>query len=177
MQSLIWYTWIFLNLTKMDRRQNEKKFISTVFYPLSILYFWCNIFAKKKKQSQLLFSILNNYNIYKLFRITNTQTHTHSQTHASTCILISGLYWMLVKAMNAFRAHDQKRETHFPSSHRSSWTTVSLLPSISSCRAHCIGLISFYNLFLLKLKALKSISRHDFPHIFVILVVESSFTY
>lgn len=41
--------------------------------------FWCNIFAKK--QSRLLFSILNNYNIYKLFRITNTQ-NTYSQRHA-----------------------------------------------------------------------------------------------
>lgn len=109
------------------------------------------IYLQRKKQSQLLFSILNNYNIYKLFRITNTQTHTHSRTHASTYILTSGLYWMLVKAMNAFRAHDQKRETHFPSSHRSSWTTFSILPSISSCRAHYIELTSFYNLFLLKL--------------------------
>lgn len=133
------YDVLYFFLTKMDRRQNEKKFISSVFYPLSILYFWCDIFAKKK-QSQLLFSILNNYNIYKLFRITNTQTHTHSQTHASTYILISGLYWMLVKAMNTFRAHDQKRETHFPSSHIPSWITCSILPSISSCRAHCIGL-------------------------------------
>lgn len=116
MQSLIWYILIFLNLTKRDRRQNEKKNL----FPQCFVHCQYCIFDAiyLEKKSQLLFSILNNYNIYKLFRITNSQTHTHTHRHTQVHIFLSLVYtecWL--EAMNPFGAHDQKRETHFPSSH------------------------------------------------------------
>lgn len=92
MQSLIWYTWIFLNLTKMDRRQNEKKiYFLSVFIHRQYCIFDA-IYLQRKKQSQLLFSILNNYNIYKLFRITNIQTHTHTHGPTRVHIFLSLVY-------------------------------------------------------------------------------------
>lgn len=142
---LIWQKW---TEGKMKKNLFPQCFIHCQYCTFDAIY------LQRKKQSQLLFSIFDNYSIYKLFRVTNIQTHTHSQTHTSTCILISGLYWMLVKAMNTFRAHDQKRETHFPCSHTPSGITFGILPSISSCRAHSlyrVKVISFYNLFWLKL--------------------------
>lgn len=55
MKSLIWYILIFLNLTKMDRRQNEKK-----IYFLSVLstvntVFLMQYICKKKKISAFIF--------------------------------------------------------------------------------------------------------------------------
>ena len=124
----------------MDRRQNEKKFISSVFYPLSILYLWCNIFAKKK-QSQLLVSILNIYSIYKLFRITNTQTRTHTHTLTDTREYIYSYLWFILNAGRGkwILSEPMIRKgkpillppTYLPG------IIFSILSSISSCRAHC----------------------------------------
>lgn len=138
----------------MDRRQNEKKFISSVFYPLSILYLWCNIFAKKK-QSQLLVSILNNYSIYKLFRITNTQTHAHtrSQTHRSTYL------WFI---LNAGRGNEYFQSPWSEKGNPFSFLPPTFLESFSYSSFHFlmqsslpdlynVKVIIFYNLFLVKL--------------------------
>lgn len=78
---IIWQKWTEGKMKKKIYFLSVLSTVNTVF----LMQYICK--EKKKKQSQLLFSILNNYNIYKLFRITNTQTHTHSQTHASTYIL------------------------------------------------------------------------------------------
>lgn len=63
-----------------------------------------------------------------------------------------------------FRAHEEKREAHFPSSYHIPRITFNFLPFIFSCRAYCQNCIGmrFYSLFL-NYKVLKSISRRDHP--------------
>lgn len=109
---IIWQKWTEGKMKKKIYFLSVLSTVNTVF----LMQYICK--EKKKKQLQLLFSILNNYNIYKLFRITNTQTHTLTDTRKYIYSFLSlVLYWVLVEAMNPFRAHDQKRETHSPSSH------------------------------------------------------------
>lgn len=150
----------------------EKKFISSVFYPLSILYFWCNIFAKKKIQSQLLFSILNNCNIYKLFRITNT--HTHTLTHTHTWVHFSSR--VMLDAGRGNEPSEPAIRQNRPCLPRVTPSCLPPLPQQSALPGlYRVKVISFYHYFYLNYKLLKSISRHDSAPISVILVVESSF--
>lgn len=69
---------------------------------------------RKKKQSQLLFSILNNYSIYKLENNKHSDTHTHRHTRVHTplslFILNAG------RGSEPVRAHGQRRETRCPPS-------------------------------------------------------------
>lgn len=129
------------------------------------------ICKERKKQSQLLFSILNNYSIYKLFRITNTQTHTHSQTHASTYIL-SDLGFILSAGggnESCQSPWSEREPVSLPHTYLPGIMT-SVLPSISWCRAHCqtyLHGVSFYNLFLFKLQAFRKHKQTWFcPHFY-----------
>lgn len=63
-----------------------KKFISCVFIHVNAVFFF--LINICQKISHLLFSILNNYSIYKLF----TVILTHSRTRARTHVLVSGVY-------------------------------------------------------------------------------------
>lgn len=102
MQCLMWYS-LVLSKTEMDRRQNENKIYFLSVISTANTVFLMQYICKEKKQSQLLYSILNNYNIYKLFRITNTQTHTPGDTRRYI-YSFSGLHWMLVEAMKTFQS-------------------------------------------------------------------------
>lgn len=108
-------------------------FLSVLSTVNTVLLMQC--ICKEKKQSQLLFSILNNYSIYKLFRITNTQTHTLTDTLKYRYPYL----WFIPNAgrgNESSQSRDQERETHFPSSHLPSQNQYQYC-SISSRRAHC----------------------------------------
>lgn len=81
------------------------------------------------KHSQLVFSVLNNYSLYKLFRITDTRPEH--------IVFISASYWILVEAMSTFWSHDQKRESIFLPYTSFPRIIFNILLSKSSCRAHC----------------------------------------
>lgn len=108
-----------------------KKFISC-FYPLSILYFF--LINICQKTSQLLFSILNNYSIYKLFTV--TLTHTLTDTRMDTYPYL----WCIVDAGKGNDLSEPMRRkgkaTLLPQAH--SPTTISnTASSFPLCRTPC----------------------------------------
>lgn len=96
---IIWQKWT-------EGKMKKKIYFLSVLSTVNTVFLMQYICKEKKKQSQLLFSILNNYNIYKLFRITNTQTHTHTHRHTQVHIffLISGFILSAGRGNESFQS-------------------------------------------------------------------------
>lgn len=160
---------VYSNFSQFDKKWTESKMKKIYF--LSVLSTVNTVFLMQyicQKNSAFIFHFKQLQYLQAVQN--NTQTHTHSQTHISTYVLISGLYWMLVKAMNFPEPMIRKGKPIFLSYVHFPRIIFNIPPSISLCWAHCqtcIGLISFYTLLLLKPQAFKKRKQTWSPHPFL----------
>lgn len=91
---------VYFNFSYFGKNGTEdkmkKKFISSVFYPLSILYLWCNIFAKKKTISAFIFHFKQLEYLQAVQNNKHSDTHTHTLT--DTLEYIYSYLWFILNA-------------------------------------------------------------------------------